>query len=156
MFLNCDLEVTAAKAGKLFPRWATPHSPFFYPSVVHLSISMLMPCNDLRRIGMKEKERNLFSARLCSAFCCCCYSNAELKLTQQCVFAWQDGDFSFSCWKERVGEKRGETSAIYMLHMNNDNPNCQRSHHRLTSYLNIEEIKYQSVGTVISSSVLIS
>lgn len=62
------------------------------PSVVHLSFSMLMPCNDLRHIGMKEKERNLLAAQLCSAFCFCCYSNrdVEVKLTQQCLFAWQD------------------------------------------------------------------
>lgn len=42
--------------------------PLYSPSVVHLSISMLMPCNDLRPVGMKEKERNLFSAQLCNAF----------------------------------------------------------------------------------------
>lgn len=29
-------------------------------SVVHLSISMLMPCNDLRRTEVKEVERNYF------------------------------------------------------------------------------------------------
>lgn len=66
-------------------------------SVVYLSISMLMPCNDLRHVGMKKKERNLFPAQLCSAFCCCCHSNTdqELKLTQQCLFAWQDKKIIF-------------------------------------------------------------
>ena len=104
MLVNRDLEVIVAKAGKLF---SNELPPSFSPSVVHLSISMLMPCNDLRHDGMKEEERNLFSAQLCSAFCCCCYSNKdlELELAQRCLFAWQDRVIFFLYWKRKSGCK---------------------------------------------------
>lgn len=86
------------------------------PSVVHLSISMLMPCNDLRHVGMKEEERNLFSAHsFVVLFCCCCYSNTvlELKLTQQCLFAWQDGVIFLLCTgKKRVGVNYGKKGGV--------------------------------------------
>lgn len=102
-----ELSVVAfgvAKAGKLFSRWAhCPSSPL--PSVAHLFFSMLMPCNDLRHTGIKERERNLLSAQLCCALCFCCYSNTgmEVKLTRRCLFAWQDGVIFFFKWQERVG-----------------------------------------------------
>lgn len=127
------------------------------PSVVHLSISMLMPCNDLRHVGMKEEERNLFSAQLCSAFCCCCYSNTglELKLTQQCLFAWQDRVIFSECWKERVGVNHGKKGVwITAIYATYDDQNCQHIQHQL-SYLYKEEIKYCNIKIVINSCVLI-
>ncbi len=106
---------------------------------------------------MKEEERNLFSAQLCSAFCCCCYSNTdlELKLTQQCLFAWQDRVIFFECWKERVGVNYGKKGVwITALYATYDNHNYQHIHHQL-SYLSKEEINYLHIKTVINRSVLI-
>lgn len=134
-----ELSVVAfsvAKAGKLFSRWAhCPSSPL--PSVAHLFFSMLMPCNDLRHTGIKERERNLLSAQLCCALCFCCYSNTgtELKLTRWCLFAWQDGVIFFFKWQERVGV---ETSAV----------NEQRNGHLLLPKDDKEEIKYQKIKIV--------
>lgn len=140
-----ELSVVAfsvAKAGKLFSRWAhCPSSPL--PSVAHLFFSMLMPCNDLRHTGIKERERNLLSAQLCCALCFCCYSNTgmEVKLTRRCLFAWQDGVIFFFKWQERVGVK---TSAV----------NEERNGHLLLPKDHKEEIKYQKIKTDQRSCLL--
>lgn len=65
-----------------------------------------MPCNDLRHIGMKENERNLFAAQLCSAFCFCCYSNrdVEVKLSDAYLHG-RTGRVFFLYWRERQSLK---------------------------------------------------
>lgn len=148
-FLNYHLEITVAKGGRIFPRRVPPS----LPSEAHFSLSMLMPCNDLRHTGMKEKERNLLSAQLCSAFCFCCYSNTdvEVKLTQWCLFAWQDG----AIYLFKLERKSGCKDISYLYYATCEQQKSAVLMHSSAVVLQIQRNNI-SEGMLSSSTCLIS